>query len=105
LTKHKGLLDKDASAAPLTVAARGVVLKKKCVGAIIRSGWTPNVCKVTNVAYIKRTKWIISYKEVCGRRPPPSTPDYTPGYSLQAEMLLDQSRNFIPRLLYGVLNH
>jgi len=26
--------------------------------------------------YIKRTKWIISYKEVCGCRPPPSIPDY-----------------------------
>jgi len=26
---------------------RGVVLKKKWVGAI-RSGWTPDVCKVTN---------------------------------------------------------
>jgi len=24
--------------------------------------------------YIKRTKWIISYKEVCGRRPRPTAP-------------------------------
>src|SRR6218665_1564466 len=59
------------------ISGRGGVLKKKWVDAI-RSGQTPDVCKVK--MYIQRTKWIISY-EVCRRRPPTSTPDYTPEFS------------------------
>jgi len=38
--------------------------------------------------YIKRTKWIISYKEVFGRRSPPSAPDYTPVSDSNAESKL-----------------
>jgi len=35
--------------------------------------------------YIKCTKWINAYNEVFGRRPPPSTPDYTPASNLHEE--------------------
>ena len=38
------------------VGGRGVVIRKKCVDAI-RSEWTSDVCKVTNV-YMKYKKWI-----------------------------------------------
>jgi len=39
--------------------------------------------------YVKYTKWIISYKEVCGRRPPPSTPDYTPAGAFAKDTVSD----------------
>ena len=49
---------------------RGVVLRKKLVDT-------------RSQMYVKHTKWMISYKQVCKSHPPQSTPDYTPVYIIR----------------------
>src|SRR6218665_1641536 len=42
--------------------------------------WVDARCLQGHIYMLKKcNNWIISSKEVCGRRPSPSTPDYTPG--------------------------
>ena len=57
----------------VVVVVRSIVLNKERVDAI-RSGWTPDVCKVTNG---HKTYKMDHFMQVCGRHPTPSTPDYT----------------------------
>src|SRR6218665_2601296 len=63
----------------LILLCRGVFLQKETcrrVVDVMKLGWTPDSCKVTNVHKTCITVQLLTEQRMSGRRPPLSTPDY-----------------------------